>query len=456
MTNYNSDIEKSILAYLIKTSDGLSNHIDYLSPDYFSDDTHKKIFNSIVHLSDRGIVLDELTLKSELLNLGSIDESKIDDELREISALAVDESKIRSYLDILRENARRRKLEDLGKEIQKRLEDRPDSVDRVISYIESSLVDLSLQEPTPTNKLSGLIQEYADQYLDKKTRTGKINRIYSGFEQMDLWSGGFAPGEFIVVGGRPGMGKTSYLLSMALSCIKKHDYHVGFFSLEYSKEFLRDRILSHSAEIDINKISNLSLSKKEFSKVEKGIVDLYNSGLWIEDLNISKLVDLKRKIYKLKRLHKIQLVFIDYLQMINHSDRSISSREREMEAITKTLKVLAKELQIVVIASSQLSREVEKRGFNKRPIMSDLRESGAIEQYADKIIFLYRPEYYGFTEDEEGNPITGLAEIILAKNKSGPTQTHYMKFEHKYARFVDHEINPGHHGNLNLFNDPPF
>ena len=127
-----------------------------------------------------------------------------------------------------------------------------------------------------------------------------------------------------------------------------------------------------------------------------------------------------------------------------------------MEAITKTLKVLAKELQIVVIASSQLSRDVEKRGSNKRPIMSDLRESGAIEQYADKILFLYRPEYYGLTEDEDGNPTSGLTEIIIAKNKSGPADTCYMKFDSKYARFVDFEVDPGKHGNLGFYKDAPF
>jgi len=264
-------------------------------------------------------------------------------------------------------------------------------------------------------------------------------KIASGWSQFDREIGGFSLGEFIIIGSRPGMGKTQLLLHLSLQFLK--ELPVLFLSLDLSQALLTSRILSANTGIDNQKILTGHISDEEKSRIKQFEASAQKLPLYLYDGPANSMNALRLMCQKMKKDHGIKVIVIDYLQLLS-SNRYRHNRESEIAYISRTLKSIARELNVLIIASSQLSRSVEMRGGDKRPMLSDLRESGSLEQDADKVMFLYRPEYYGFLSDEDGRSTIGQAELIIAKNRMGPLSRIQLTVDLGFSRFESFEGNP--------------
>ncbi|SFF11438.1 DnaB-like helicase C-terminal domain-containing protein [Spirosoma endophyticum] len=271
--------------------------------------------------------------------------------------------------------------------------------------------------------------------LEEKKNHEGLTGVPSGFVNLDRLTSGWQPAELIILAARPAMGKTAFIVSALRNATVDFSIPTAVFSLEMSSTQLLNRLISAEAEIDSEKIRKGSLKPHEWVQLQHKIQRLTNAPIFIDDTPALSIVDLRAKCGQLKSQNNIQLVIIDYLQLMS-GDVS-SGREQEIASISRALKTLARELDIPVIALSQLSRSVETRGGDKRPKLSDLRESGSIEENADMVLFLYRPEYYSFTEDENGNSTMGIGEVIVAKNRNGPLSTIQLRFINRYTKFIN-------------------
>jgi replicative DNA helicase len=261
--------------------------------------------------------------------------------------------------------------------------------------------------------------------------------VATGFTQLDQLTSGFQSGQMIVVAARPAMGKTAFVLSMARNVAIDSQKPVAVFSLEMDAVELVNRLISSEAEIESGKIKKGLLSDDEFKMIYDRTGKLSKAPIFIDDTPALSVFELRAKCRRLKAKHDIQMVIIDYLQLMHAGSEKGGNREQEISAISRSIKSMAKELGIPFVALSQLSRAVETRGGDKRPQLSDLRESGAIEQDADMVMFLYRPEYYGLDQDEAGNSTKGLAQVIVAKHRGGGLETINLKFMSSFTKFVN-------------------
>ena len=276
---------------------------------------------------------------------------------------------------------------------------------------------------------------------DLKNQDDKLTGIPSGFTNLDRLTGGWQRSDLVIMAARPGMGKTAFVLSIARNAAVDFKRPIAVFSLEMSSMQLVNRLISGEAEISSEKLRKGNLEPWEWEKLTKKVGSLSEAPLFIDDSPGLNIFELRAKCRRLKMQHDVQMIIIDYLQLMSGGvdGKSGGNREQEISTISRGLKGIAKELNIPVIALSQLSRAVETRGGDKRPMLSDLRESGAIEQDADMVIFLYRPEYYGITEDENNNSVRGIGEIIIAKHRNGALDTVRAKFIGQFAKFADLE-----------------
>jgi replicative DNA helicase len=302
--------------------------------------------------------------------------------------------------------------------------------DQIIQKIQR-IIDASHKEENPSERtaiLSQVIQENKGEILDPK-----IGSIRTGWDNFDTFMGGLHLGEFIVLGGRPGMGKTQLLTNLALHV--SIDHPVLFVSLDLSEYLLSCRILSTSLKIELHRIVSGHLSKEEKQKIQEGLGDMDDRKLFLYNGIIDSMHKFQEYCAEQIQKNGIQLIIVDYLQLLG-SNRYRFNRELEISYISRTLKSISRNFNVCVLASSQLSRSVEVRGGDKKPILSDLRESGAIEQDADKVIFIYRPEYYGLYFDEEGNITRGTMDLIVAKNRCGPLGSLRMKTDLRVSSFI--------------------
>lgn len=263
-----------------------------------------------------------------------------------------------------------------------------------------------------------------------------LYHIPSGFDSLDAIIAGFWPGEFVIVGGRPGMGKTGFLLSLAIGILRKHDIPIGYFSLECSGIHLISRIMSILSEIKYSKIITGDLTDNQMMEINKATEDFVNRRFYVEDQQMMDIEDLRNKMKFLAQEKGIKLAFVDYIQLLSSSGR-FSNKEQEMYSIARRIKEIAVDLNIPIVVTAQLSRAVDNRAGSKRPLLSDLRDSGAFEIMTDKVMFLYRPEYYKLNTDEYGNPTENLAYVIVAKNRYGPLGDAAFFYNSKTGRFYD-------------------
>ena len=290
--------------------------------------------------------------------------------------------------------------------------------------------------------MSDLIQDAIANIENAKNRTGGVSGVPTGFTRLDKITAGWQKSDMIIVAARPGMGKTAFVLSMARNIAVEHKRAVAVFSLEMSSTQLVTRLIASEAGISSEKLRKGELSDAEFTILHQHIARLTNAPIYIDDTPGLNIFELRAKCRRLKAQHNVELIIIDYLQLMTGGGENKGNREQEISQISRSIKSIAKELDVPIIALSQLSRAVETRGGDKRPMLSDLRESGAIEQDADLVCFIYRPEYYKIFEDHYGSTL-GVGEIIVAKHRNGALDTVLLRFIADLAKFADLETVPG-------------
>lgn len=417
------DAEQAVLGCIINNSDKLID-IDFLVTEDFYISKHKRIYEVVKSLFNRKIGIDLVTVLEEIRKRNILDECGGVTYISELATSYLASANITSYADIVKEKANRRKLIKTSKLLLESAYD--EDIKDIIDKTENTLYEITINQNTSDVVTIDKAVEQSIIALEKRFKNGgSLIGLSTGFIDLDRMTNGLIKKDFIIIAGRPSMGKTAFALNLGLAA--SMEASVAIFSLEMSKEQLTDRLLSAKCLTDFSKIMTGKLEDKEFEKIVVGANELMSRKLAIDDTT-TLLNDIKAKCRKLKIQNGLDLVIIDYLQLIRTTLKT-TSREQEVSHISRELKALAKELDITMIALSQLSRAPEQRA-DHRPILSDLRESGSIEQDADVIHFLYRDEYYN-KETEDKN----IAEVITAKNRNGQTTTTKLAWLGKYQRF---------------------
>ena len=342
------------------------------------------------------------------------------------------------HAKILAQKYIQRELIRVSTEIQNKAFDESIDVDDLLDYSEMELFKVAEGSIKRETKPIGQIVFDALKNLEEAgKREDGLSGVPCGYSELDRMTSGWQKSDLVIVAARPSMGKTAFVLSMARNMAVEHNISVAFFSLEMSNLQLVNRLIVSESGISHEKIRNGKLTHHEWTQLTVKIDSLKNSKIFIDDTPALSIFELRAKCRRLKAQHNIDIIIIDYLQLMSGPTDAKGNREQEVSTISRSLKAIAKELDVPIIALSQLNRSVETRGGNKRPQLSDLRESGAIEQDADMVIFIHRPEYYGFNEDEEGNSLVGLAEIIVAKHRNGAVGDIKLRFRKEQAKFTD-------------------
>jgi replicative DNA helicase len=345
---------------------------------------------------------------------------------------------------VITEMAIKRALISVASEIQHDAYEDTTDVFHLLDKTESSLFEISESNIRKNyENMRSLMAQAIDELQERKNHKDGLTGVPSGFTALDRMTSGWQRSDLIIIAARPGMGKTAFVVSALRNAAVEFNQPVAIFSLEMSSVQLVNRLISAEAELESEKIKKGNLAEYEWQQLIHKTNKLSEAPIYIDDTPALSILELRAKCRRLKAQHDVQLVVIDYLQLMSgDASKGGGNREQEIASISRALKGIAKELNIPVIALSQLSRAVETRGGDKRPQLSDLRESGSIEQDADMVMFLYRPEYYGITEDDQGMPTQGTGEVIIAKHRNGSLDTVALKFIGKFTKFADLDM-PG-------------
>ena len=432
------DLEESVLGALMLEKEALTNIIDILKPENFYKDAHKEIYQAIIDLFNNSQPIDLLTVTNQLKKNGTLDIVGGSYYVTKLTTRVNSASNIEFHSRIILEQSIKRELINISSKVQKdAYEDTIDVFD-LLDQTEQSLFDVSESHIRKNyKKVQNLMKEAIDELETKKEKKDGITGVPSGFIDLDTITSGWQPSDLVIVAGRPSMGKTAFVLSLIRNASIDHNLPMGIFSLEMSSLQLVNRLISSEAELDSDKIRKGNLKDYEWQQLLHKTDLLQKAPIFIDDTPALSILELRAKARRLKSQHDIQCIIVDYLQlMTSEYGKTSGNREQEIASISRSLKAVAKELNIPVIALSQLSRAVETRGGDKRPVLSDLRESGSIEQDADMVMFIYRAEKYDITEDEDGESTIGVAELLLRKNRNGPTGKVKLKFVERFAKFV--------------------
>ena len=433
------DLEESVLGALMLEKDALTNVIDILKPENFYKDANKEIYQSIIDLFNDSEPIDLLTVTSQLKKNGKLEYVGGSFYVTQLTTRVNSASNIEYHARIILEQSIKRQLIEVSGEVQKEAYEDTTDVFDLLDNTEQSLFDISESHIRKNySQVKGLMKEAIDELQAKKTRKDGITGVPSGFIDLDNITSGWQPSDLVIIAGRPSMGKTAFVLSMMRNASIDHEMPIALFSLEMSSLQIVNRLISSEAELDSDKIKKGNLKDYEWQQLLHKTDQLNNAKIFIDDTPALSILELRAKSRRLKSQHDIQCIIVDYLQlMTGEYGKSSGNREQEIASISRSLKAIAKELNVPVLALSQLSRAVETRGGDKRPVLSDLRESGSIEQDADMVLFIYRADRYDITEDEDGNLTAGVAEILLRKNRNGPTGKVKLKFIERFAKFAD-------------------
>lgn len=432
-------LEEAVLGALMLDKDALSTVLDILQPATFYVESHQIIYRAILRLFERSHPIDMLTVTEELRKAGELKAAGGPTIIVGLTDKVASSANIEYHARILAQKHIQRELIRVSnKIIRDAFEDTTD-VFELLDSAEQGLFSIAQQNMNRSYESMGSLASKALKQLEElKDKEDGLTGVPTGFTQLDRLTSGWQPSDLIILAARPGMGKTSFVLSLARNAAKDFKKPIAIFSLEMSSLQLAQRIISMESEVSSQKLRNGQLEDYEWQQVQTAIERISEAPLFIDDTPGINIFELRAKCRRLKMQHDIQMVVIDYLQLMSGGmDNTKGNREQEVSAISRALKMLAKELQVPVIALSQLSRAVEVRGGSKRPQLSDLRESGSIEQDADMVAFIYRPEYYQILEDEEGQSLKNVAEIIFAKNRHGAQDTIKLRFTAEFARFSD-------------------
>ncbi len=425
------EAEQSVLGSMIIEKEAVFVATELLREEDFYRTAHRKIFEAIIALSEKGEPVDLVTLADELQRRHSLEEAGGTAYLSALAGAVPTAANVRYYTLIVREKAILRSLIHTATKIVTGCYEGPPDVEEFLDAAEQQIFEIGKQgKQQGFIPLKEVLKETFDRieqlFDDKKGVTG----LSTGFEELNTICSGLQPSDLVIVAARPSMGKTTLALNMAHHIAVKEKKPVAFFSLEMSREQLAQRMLCAEAKIDAHKLRRGFLSQDEWQKLTRAVGPLSESPLYIDDSASITVMEVRAKARRLKAERGLEAVFVDYLQLMHGFSRA-ENRQQELSEISRSLKALAKELSIPVIALSQLSRAVEKRE-NRRPILSDLMESGGIEANADMVLFIYRESYYNKNTD-----IGNIAEIIVAKQRNGPVGTIELCFLDRYNRFAN-------------------
>ncbi|MEO8794883.1 MAG: replicative DNA helicase [Daejeonella sp.] len=436
------DLEEAVLGALMLEKDALSAVIDILKPEVFYKDSHQKIFEAIHALFQKSSPVDILTVTAQLRQQGDLEMIGGAYYITELTNRVASAANIEYHARIISQKFIQRELIRISTEIiSNAYEDTTDIFD-LLDNAEKNLFDIAQNNlRRDSRKMDDIIRESLDNLEKIKDRVDGLTGVPSGFTALDRMTSGWQPSDLVIIAARPAMGKTAFVLSCARNAAVQFNKPVVVFSLEMSSVQLVNRLISGETEIEQEKIRKGNLAEWEWQQLHSKIGKLTEAPLFIDDTPALNIFEFRAKCRRLKAQYDIQMIIIDYLQLMHgKGEGKGGNREQEIGSISRALKSVAKELNVPVIALSQLSRAVETRpGAQKKPMLSDLRESGSIEQDADMVLFLYRPEYYGLTEDEEGRSTIGIGEVIIAKHRNGETGTVPLRFIGKFVKFTDLE-----------------
>jgi replicative DNA helicase len=432
------ELEEAVLGAIMLEKDAVLSVLSILKKESFYKDTHQKIYQSIVDLSSQNKAIDILTVTEELKHKKELEEVGGPLYITQLTGKVASAAHLEFHARIIQQKFIQRELIRVSSSIQKMAFDDTMDVNDLLDHAESEFFQIAEGNiKQETSKINVLIKDALDQIQMAAKREDHLSGVPSGFTKLDRMTSGWQNSDLIIIAGRPSMGKTAFVLTMARNIAVDHKCPVAFFSLEMESTQLVTRLIVSETELPSNRIRNGRLEEYEWKQLEYKIKSLIDAPLYIDDTPAISVFELRAKCRRLKVQYDIQLIIIDYLQLMTSSGDIKGSREQEVSTISRALKSIAKELDVPIIALSQLNRSIELRSGNKRPQLSDLRESGALEQDADLVIFIHRPEKYDIFEDEKGNSLLGLAEIILAKHRNGPVGDISLRFKDEFVKFVE-------------------
>lgn len=439
------DLEEAVLGALMLDKDAVMEVSDILEPDSFYDDRHKKVYEAILELSRNLKPIDMLTVTEQLRVAGDIEAIGGPYFITQLTAKVNSSAHIEYHARIVAQKFIQRQMIRFAADVQNQAYDNSTDVMELLNSAEADLFQISEgNAKKDTVKVDNVIQEAILKIEEAGQRDDGLSGAASGFSAMDRLTSGWQPSDLIIVAARPSMGKTAFVLSMLRNMAVVHKQPVVMFSLEMSNVQLINRLIVGETGLTSDKIKTGKLQNYEWEQLDYKIKDLAESPIFVDDTPALSVFEFRSKARRLKMQHGIKMIIIDYLQLMTVGGDA-GSREQEVSMISRTLKGIAKELDLPIMALSQLSRAVEARP-DKRPQLSDLRESGAIEQDADIVMFIHRPERYGLTEDAEGNSTKGIAEMIFAKHRNGAVEDVRLKFIAEQAKFTDLDTNFGGFG----------
>jgi len=434
------EVEQAVLGAMLLDKEAIGKALEIIDQDSFYRDDHQKIFSVVVNLYDKNQPVDIITVSDELTKRKELDNVGGRIYLLELTEKIATTANIEYHCNIVLEKSTLRKLIDTSTRIVSQCYDAALDVDDLLDRAEQGIFNISEKRIKegfiPIGELLPHTFEAIEEYQKKG---GMVTGLSTGFIEVDTLTGGLQNSDLVVVASRPSMGKTAFCLSIAEHVAIEEETPVGIFSLEMAKSQLAQRMLCSRARFSTYKMRTGRISDHEYSNLAVAVGPLAEAKIFIDDTPNIGILQMRAKARRLKAQHDVGVIIVDYLQLMQ-GPKNTESRQQEISMISRSLKGLAKELNIPVIAVSQLSRKVEDRGGDRRPLLADLRESGAIEQDADVVIFVYRPEFYGIEKFKDGAPSEGVAEIILSKHRNGPTGDLRLTFIKDYARFENMEF----------------
>ena len=438
------ELEQSILGALMLEKDALTEVIDILKPNSFYEEAHQEIYIAILQLFNASAPIDLRTVVNQLRKNGKLDFVGGSYYLASLTARVSSAANIEFHSRAVVEYAIKRQLIQVATTIHKHAYEDTTDVFTLLDHAEQALFDVTESNIRKNYvDMRTLLGDAFKELEAKRNHKDGLTGVPSGFIALDRLTSGWQKSDLVIVAARPGMGKTAFMLSLLRNAAIDHSIPVAIFSLEMASLQLVNRLIASEAELESEKIKKGTLAEHEWQQLIYKTAQLSQAPIYIDDTPALSIFELRTKCRRLKAKHDVQLIVVDYLQLMSADPtRGSTNREQEIATISRSLKNLAKELNVPILAPSQLSRAVETRGGDKRPMLSDLRESGSIEQDADMVLFLYRPEYYGITEDAFGNPTQGVTEVIIAKHRNGSLDSVSLKFIGKYTKFTDLDSTP--------------
>jgi len=430
-----TDMEEAVLGALMLQRDPVNEVIDILEPESFYKESHQKIYEAIKDLFGESQPIDILTVTQKLRSKGQIDEVGGPFYISQLTNRVASTANTEAHARVISQKYILRELIKVSSHVINKAYDETTDVFDLLDDAESSLFKVAegnIRKSYDTMK--DLVYQASKEIEIAMNREDGISGIPSGFTDLDKVTSGWQKSDMVVIAARPGMGKTAFVLSLARNVAVQYGHGVAVFSLEMSSLQLVNRLISGEAEIPAEDIRKGNFTKEKFNQFFERTKKLSEAPLFIDDTPALSVFELRAKCRRLKSQNDINLVIIDYLQLMS-AGGSGCNREQEISTISRSIKEIAKELNVPVLALSQLSRSVESRGGDKRPMLSDLRESGAIEQDADIVCFIYRPEYYQLDTWPDNTPCAGQGEIIIAKHRNGSLEDVRLKFIGKFAKF---------------------